>query len=130
MGKRILIADASAFSRGMIRSGLDMAGYQIVEAANLDQAVCRLEQQAVDLLIIDRRLTTGDPSVLLKSLRQQPDCLHIPVLAVVDSAEDLRNFDRDSTGFHDCHLKYDKMAILESVAQLVASTPTAEPALV
>ena len=38
-GKTILVAEASAFSRGLIRSGLDMAGYRVVEAANLDEAI-------------------------------------------------------------------------------------------
>ena len=41
-GKTILVAEASAFSRGLIRSGLDMAGYQVLEAANLDEAIRRL----------------------------------------------------------------------------------------
>ena len=37
--RRILVAEASAFSRGLIRSGLDMAGYRVVEAANLEEAI-------------------------------------------------------------------------------------------
>ncbi len=37
------IADPSAFSRGMIRSGLDMAGYAVREATNLDEAISSLE---------------------------------------------------------------------------------------
>ena len=49
-GKTILIAEASAFSRGLIRSGLDMAGYRVVEAANLDEAIRGLEQHPVDVV--------------------------------------------------------------------------------
>src|SRR5580704_9609763 len=33
-GKIILVAEGSAFSRGLIRSSLDMAGYRVIEAAN------------------------------------------------------------------------------------------------
>ena len=39
IGKSILVAEASAFSRGLIRSGLDMAGYRVLEAANLDEVI-------------------------------------------------------------------------------------------
>src|ERR1039458_3671900 len=34
-GKRILVAESSAFSRGLIRSGLDMAGYRVLEAGHV-----------------------------------------------------------------------------------------------
>ena len=50
-GQRILVADGSGFSRGMVRSGLDMAGYVVLEAANLDEVVGRLEQQTVDIVL-------------------------------------------------------------------------------
>jgi two-component system chemotaxis sensor kinase CheA len=50
-GKRILVAEASAFSRGLIRSGLDMAGYQVLEAANLDEALRSLERHPVDIVV-------------------------------------------------------------------------------
>ena len=33
------MADASAFSRGLVRSGLDMADYVVLEAANLDEGL-------------------------------------------------------------------------------------------
>jgi two-component system, chemotaxis family, sensor kinase CheA len=38
-GKKVLVADASAFSRGLVRSGLDMAGYLVIEAASLDETI-------------------------------------------------------------------------------------------
>jgi len=47
--KSVLVADASAFSRGMVRSGLDMAGYVVYEASNLEEAKRRLERQPVDV---------------------------------------------------------------------------------
>ncbi len=40
-GKRILIAEGSSFSRGLIRNSLDMAGYRVVEAANLERGPSR-----------------------------------------------------------------------------------------
>ncbi len=50
-GQTILLADASVFSRAMVRSGLDMASYVVLEAANLDQAIAHLEQHVVNLVL-------------------------------------------------------------------------------
>jgi hypothetical protein len=49
-GKIVLVADSSNFSRSMIRGGLEMAGYAVLEAANLDDAVRKLEQQPIDVV--------------------------------------------------------------------------------
>ena len=50
-GKRVLVAEASPFSRGLIRSGLDMAGYRVLEAANGDEAIRGLEHNAIDVVV-------------------------------------------------------------------------------
>lgn len=49
-GKRVLVAEGSAFSRCMIRSGLDMAGYRVLEAANLEDALGQPRQLLIRVL--------------------------------------------------------------------------------
>jgi two-component system chemotaxis sensor kinase CheA len=107
-GKTILIADSSAFSRGMIRGGLEMAGYLVLEAANLDDAVRRLEQQP------------KGGSALLSSLRRRPEWHGIPVLALSDSADPSRASAARKAGFKDCLAKLDHELVVEAVTQLVA----------
>ena len=82
--RRILVAEASAFSRGLIRSSLDMAGYQVVEAANLDEAIRGLEQQPVDVVVAALDLPPGGSSALLAAMRRRPEWDGIPVLALAD----------------------------------------------
>ncbi len=43
--KTVLVAEGSPFSRGLLRSGLDMAGYRVQEAGSLDEAIREMEQQ-------------------------------------------------------------------------------------
>ena len=63
------VADGSAFSRGLMRSGLDMAGYRIFEAANLDEAIRELEQHPVDMVVAALDLPPNGSSALRAAMR-------------------------------------------------------------
>jgi two-component system, chemotaxis family, sensor kinase CheA len=126
-GKRILLAEASAFSRGLIRSGLDMAGHHVVEAANLDDALRELEQQPVDLVAAGLDLPPGGSSALLTAMRRRPEWQAIPLLALADSAEIAQSSTVRDAGFQDCQAKFDRDAMLASVSRLAAAVASADP---
>jgi two-component system chemotaxis sensor kinase CheA len=128
--KCVLVADPSAFSRGMIRSGLEMAGYVIYEAANLDEAVHRLERQAVDVVALTLDLPPEGSSALLAAMRAQPEWEKIPVLALAESAAQIHTPAVQTAGFQDCQIKSDPVRVLESVARLVSPLPAVEAMLV
>ena len=127
-GKRILVAESSAFSRGLIRSGLDMAGYRVLEAANLDEAIRGLEQQPVDLVVTALDLPPDGSSALLAAMRRRPEWQAIPVLALADSAQQVQAQAGQAAGFQDCQPKFDREAMLESVARLASALASAETA--
>ena len=89
---KVLIADPSAFSRGLIRSGLDMAGYSVLEAANRDEAIAALERHAVDIVVA--------ASELAGTIRGRTEWAHVPVLAPDD---------------------FEREAMLESIARLASA---------
>jgi two-component system chemotaxis sensor kinase CheA len=124
--KRVLIADASPFSRGMIRSGLDMAGYVVHEATNVDEAMHCLELQAIDVILAALNLPDDGTSALLAAVRSRPDWETIPVLAVAESREGMRTRECLAAGFQDCQMSFDSAAILESVAKLVSEPESEE----
>jgi len=123
--KKILVADASSFSRGMIRSGLDMAGYIVLEAANLDEAIRVLEKQPLDAVVAALDFPPNGSSALLAAIRRRPEWEKIPVLAVVDASDRVLASAVRSAGFQDCQSKIDSAAILESLAHLVSAANTA-----
>lgn len=125
-GKRILVAEGSAFSRGLIRSGLYMAGYRVVEARNQEEAVRRLEQQPVDVVVTALDLPPDGACSLLAAIRGRPDWKAIPVLALADSAEQVESPNVRKTGFQACQAKFDQEAMLESVARLASALASAE----
>ncbi len=127
-GKRILVAESSDFSRGLIRSGLDMAGYRVLEAANLDEVIRGLEQQAVDVVVTALDLPPKGSSALLAAMRRRPEWEGIPVLALADSAQQVQAEAGQAAGFQDCQPKFDREAMLESVARLASVLASAETA--
>jgi two-component system, chemotaxis family, sensor kinase CheA len=124
-GKRILVAEASAFARGLIRSGLDMAGYHVVEAANLSEAINGLEEQPVDAVVAALDLPPTGTSALLAAIRLRPEWKAIPILTLADSAEQVLGRAGQSTGFQDCQVKFDREAMLASLARLAAALASA-----
>ena len=104
----------------MVRSGLDMAGYVVLEAANLDEVMSRLEKQPVSVVLAALDLPPGGSSAVLSALRNRPEWKKIPVLALADSAEQAQAAAARTAGFEDCLAKYDRVLLLESVAKLVS----------
>jgi len=129
-GKTILVAEASAFSRGLIRSSLDMAGYRVLEAANLDEAIRGMEQQPADVVVAALDLPPQGAASLCAAMRGRPEWRGIPVLALTDAAGHIKSSAAQAAGFEDCQDKFNRDALLESVARLVSAqaAPEAAPA--
>jgi two-component system chemotaxis sensor kinase CheA len=119
-GQTILLADASAFSRAMVRSGLDMAAYVVLEAANLEQAIAQLEQHAVSLVLAAQELPPGGSSALLAAMRLRAEWDKIPIVVLAGSPGQVQAEAARTAGFEDCQLKFDRLRVLESVARLVS----------
>jgi two-component system chemotaxis sensor kinase CheA len=126
--KSVLVADASVFARGMIRSGLDMAGYVVYEAANLNEAIHRLERQPIDVVAVSLDLPPEGSSALLAAMRNRSEWQDIPVVALAESATQIEASAIQATGFQDCQMKSDPVRVLESVVRLI-SPPRAVEAL-
>jgi two-component system chemotaxis sensor kinase CheA len=128
--KCILVADASSFTRGMIKSALDMAGYMVLEAATQAEAMQRLEQHQADVILASLDLPSKGASALLTALRRRPEWEGIPVLALAESGEPVRVSAARKAGFTDCLSKSDQELVLESVARIVCPPASAEEELV
>jgi CheY-like chemotaxis protein len=127
-GKTILLAEASAFSRGLIRSCLDMAGYRVLEAANIDEAIRGLEQQPADIVVAALDLPPNGSSALLAAMRRRSEWQGIPLLALADSTEQINAPAVRTAGFQDCQAKFDREAMLESLSRLASALASTETA--
>jgi len=125
--KCVLLAEPSTFSMSMVRSFLDMAGYAVLEAASMDEAIRCLEKCPVDIVLAAQDLQPGGTSSLLSVMRRHSHWKDIPVLAIAESIHDIGAFKSDALGFQDCQLKSDRTALLESMARLLSSAAKTAP---
>jgi two-component system chemotaxis sensor kinase CheA len=126
-GRCVLLAEHSAFTRGLIRSSLDMAGYRVMEAADLSEAIQWLEQRPVDAIMATLNLEPSGIDGLLEEMRRRPEWAAIPVMALAESAEQASAHSRGQDGVADCRVKHDRDGMMESLARLdsVLSAPEA-----
>jgi response regulator RpfG family c-di-GMP phosphodiesterase len=80
--KKVLLADRSPFARGLMRGTLEMSGYAVVEAGNLDEALRSLERNTIDAVLIAEDLPPNGASALVDAMRSQPEWGSIPVMDV------------------------------------------------
>jgi two-component system chemotaxis sensor kinase CheA len=128
-GRRVLLAEGSKFSRGLIRGGLDMAGYCVTEAADLDEAIRGLQTRTIDIVIAAADLPPNGSAELLQAMRARPEWQKLPVLGLAESADQLRR-PAGQADVQDCVAKSDREAMLESLARLssaLSSTLATDP---
>jgi two-component system KDP operon response regulator KdpE len=81
---RILVIDDEPPIRKLLRVGLSVHGYQIVEASNGKMALDLLSEQAPDLVILDLGLPDMEGHELLRTMRARNDSVPIVVLSSRD----------------------------------------------
>ena len=113
--KTILLAEESLFRRSLLRSALDMAGYRVLEARNLDDAMRIFQQRPVDIVLAALDFPPGGSAGLLNAMRARPECTHIPVVGLAESTDRAQS---GHSGLEECQLYSDREAMLESVARL------------
>ncbi len=122
--QKILVADASPFSRALVRSGLEMASYVVLEAADQEQAIAQLEQHSIAVVLAALELPPGGSSALLATMRRRAEWNKIPVVALAGSAEPVEADAARTAGFEDCQPKFDRALVLDSVTKLVTAAPS------
>ena len=98
-----------------------MAGYRVFEAGNLREAIHELEQRQVDVVVAALDLPPTGTSALVDAMRLRPEWKDIPILALAESAEQVRARVGQLTGFQDCQVKFDREAMLTSLARLASA---------
>ncbi len=126
--KTVLVAEGSPFSRGLLRSGLDMAGYRVQEAGSLDEAIREMEQQP-NVVVAAMDLPPKGSSALLAAMHARPEWARIPLLALAETSTQAQSSTVRTAGFEDCQAKFDGNAILQSIARLASAEDfqTTEP---
>ena len=87
MGKRILAVDDSATLRQMVNFTLSEAGYEVVEAADGQEALTRLNEDPVHLIITDLNMPEMDGLTLIRKVRARHDCKFLPIIMLTTESQ-------------------------------------------
>jgi CheY-like chemotaxis protein len=93
---RVLVADDDAGLRALCRAALETEGFEVVEAANGDEAVERALERAPDVLLLDLAMPHRDGWQVLDALAGNESTRGVPVVMMTGSAsqENLERADR------------------------------------
>jgi CheY-like chemotaxis protein len=84
--KRILVAEDRPASLELIRTVLESAGYEVIQAADGQEAVEKASGNPVDLVLLDLQMPKMDGFGVLAHLRRDAKFAKIPIVALTASA--------------------------------------------
>jgi DNA-binding response OmpR family regulator len=82
MKRKVLIADDEEVIRNFLRIHLAKLGYDVMEAANGEQAIEELEKGDFDLLICDILMPKKGGWEVIKEVRSNSKTKHLPVIVL------------------------------------------------
>ncbi len=85
---RLLIVDDSEGARSLLKRRLAMYGYEVVAAANQNDALKALESNPVDVIFLNMFLSGHNSSDFLKKLKSNSDYQNIPII-MISSNDDM-----------------------------------------
>jgi two-component system chemotaxis sensor kinase CheA len=85
---RVLVVDDAMTVRELQRSILERAGYRVVTANDGLDALARLAEEPVDLVLTDVEMPRMDGFSLTEAIRRQPQRANVPVLMLTSRASE------------------------------------------
>ena len=111
------------FSRGLLRSYLEMANYAVIEACEPSEACEKLASNDFDVAVVSLDLPEEGASKVLDQLRSAAGEPSLPALALTRHEE--RPPVNGHAQFDDYQAKFDRQAIIRSIEKLVGLHHTA-----
>ncbi len=97
----ILVVDDNAVIRRMISVMLRRAEHTPIPAESVEEALQRLAESIVDLVLLDLAMPEVDGLSLLRQLRADPRYQHLPIIMLTASAQDQDREDARAAGAND-----------------------------
>ncbi|KAA0583764.1 response regulator [Azospirillum sp. B21] len=96
--KKVMTVDDSRTMRDMVSFTLRGAGYDVVEAADGQQAMSAIATTKVDLVITDLNMPVMDGLTLIRRLRAIPAHRTLPILMLTTEADESKKAEGRAAG--------------------------------
>lgn len=119
MSKIIMTVDDSATIRQMLSFTLKDAGYEVVEAIDGRDALDRLAEQQIHMLITDLNMPRMDGIELIREVRKDPRHRFIPIIMLTTESQESKKAEGKAAGASGWIVKPFKPQQLLSVVKMV-----------
>jgi two-component system chemotaxis sensor kinase CheA len=118
---QVLVTDDQFTVRELQRSILETAGYRVETANNGVEALERIAEGGVDILLTDVEMPEMDGFELLRSIREDPESGSLPVVMVTSMGgeEQKRRGAEEGADAYIVKEDYDQQALLEVIERLI-----------
>lgn len=120
MTKKILVIDDSASLRQVVSIALKGAGYEVIEAADGQQALERLDSNRVHLAICDVNMPVMDGITFVKEVKKRPNHRFLPIIMLTTESRESRKQEGQMAGAKAWVVKpFRPEQILNAVSKLI-----------
>jgi two-component system chemotaxis sensor kinase CheA len=111
----VLLIDQSSFTRGLVRSYLEMAGHKVFEAGNAAEAIDRFAHYQIRIAMVSANLP-GNGAVF-EQIRKRASDSGVALIGLVDDRGEISP--ETAMRYASCHFKSDRQAILDAIEQII-----------
>jgi len=98
MSKTVLVVDDSTSMRQMVSFTMKEAGFEVIEGANGEEALSKVQGKAVNLVITDLNMPVMDGMTLIRQLRTKPEFKFTPILMLTTESQEAKKQEGKAAG--------------------------------
>ena len=118
--RRALIVDDSTSMRQMVSFTLREGGFEVIEAEHGQDALDKLKNTTVDIIITDLNMPVMDGITLIKNLRKQPALKSKPILMLTTEGLSTKKEEGKAAGATGWIIKpFDPEKLLQTIAKVL-----------
>ncbi|HMN84058.1 MAG TPA: response regulator [Burkholderiaceae bacterium] len=118
----ILAVDDSASLRQMVAFTLRSSGYEVVEAVDGIDALEKLRERSVDLVLTDQNMPRMDGLTLVRELRGRPPFARTPILILTtESSDEMKQAGRAAGATGWLVKPFDPKRLLEVISKVLGT---------
>ncbi len=118
--RRALIVDDSTSMRQMVGFTLREGGFEVIEAEHGQDALDKLKNTTVDIIITDLNMPVMDGITLIKNLRKQPTLKSKPILMLTTEGLSTKKEEGKAAGATGWIIKpFDPEKLLQTIAKVL-----------
>lgn len=126
-GHTVLVVDDEPDVLLLCRVNLEFEGYQVIEAADGEEAMRMVREHRPDVILLDVMMPAMDGWQVLSALKEDPEAADIPVIMLTAKVQDEDQIRGWSAGAADYITKpFSPLALSQVVEEVLAADPEEE----